>query len=96
MTTAASYARGDSSKALLEETIGANLDRAVAQFGDREALVSCAQDVRYTYAELGAAVDRLARGLVAARAWPGATAWGSGVPTAPSGRSCSTRPPSWA
>ena len=66
MTTAASYARGDSSKALLEETIGANLDRAVAQFGDREALVSCAQDVRYTYAEMGAAVDRLARGLAGA------------------------------
>ena len=27
-----SYARGDTSVAMLDETIGANLDRAVAQF----------------------------------------------------------------
>jgi fatty-acyl-CoA synthase len=66
MTTASSYARGGSSSPLLEETIGANLDRTVARFGDREALVSCAQERRYTYAELGAAVDRLARGLLGA------------------------------
>jgi fatty-acyl-CoA synthase len=61
-----SYARGDTSAAMLDETIGANLDRAVAQFGAREALVSCAQGRRYTYAELGAAVDELARALMAA------------------------------
>ena len=30
-----SYARGDTSAALLEETIGANLDRTVARFGVR-------------------------------------------------------------
>jgi fatty-acyl-CoA synthase len=61
-----SYARGDTSAAMLDETIGANLDRAVARFGDREALISCAQGRRYTYAELGAAVDELARALMAA------------------------------
>jgi fatty-acyl-CoA synthase len=61
-----SYARGDTSAAMLDETIGANLDRAVARFGDRDALISCAQERRYTYAELGAAVDELARGLMAA------------------------------
>jgi fatty-acyl-CoA synthase len=61
-----SYARGDTSVAMLDETIGANLDRAVARFGDREALISCAQGRRYTYAELGAAVDELARALLAA------------------------------
>jgi fatty-acyl-CoA synthase len=61
-----SYARGDTSAAMLDETIGANLDRAVAQFGEREALVSCAQGRRYTYAELGTAVDELARALMAA------------------------------
>jgi fatty-acyl-CoA synthase len=66
MTTASSYARGGSSAPLLEETIAANLDRTVARFGDREALVSWAQGRRYTYAELGAAVDRLARGLMGA------------------------------
>jgi fatty-acyl-CoA synthase len=61
-----SYARGDTSAAMLDETIGANLDRAVARFGDRDALISCAQGRRYTYAELGAAVDELARALMAA------------------------------
>src|SRR6185437_15349620 len=61
-----SYARGDTSAAMLDETIGANLERTVARFGDREALVSCAQGRRYTYAELGLAVDELARALMAA------------------------------
>ena len=61
-----SYARGDTTAALLTETIGANLDRTVSRFGDREALVSCAQGRRYSYSELGAAVDELARALMAA------------------------------
>jgi fatty-acyl-CoA synthase len=61
-----SYARGDTFTPLLEETIGANLDRAIERFGEREALVSCHQGIRYTYAELGAAVDELARALIGA------------------------------
>ncbi|HEY1569352.1 MAG TPA: AMP-binding protein [Solirubrobacteraceae bacterium] len=61
-----SYARGDTSAAMLDETIGANLDWAVAHFGDRDALISCAQGRSYTYAELGSAVDELARALLAA------------------------------
>jgi fatty-acyl-CoA synthase len=61
-----SYARGDTSAGMLDETIGANLERTVARFGDREALVSCAQGRRYTYAELGLAVDELARALMGA------------------------------
>ena len=61
-----SYARGDTSVPLLDETIGANLERAVARFGERDALISCAQGRRYSYAELGAAVDELARALIAA------------------------------
>jgi fatty-acyl-CoA synthase len=60
-----SYVRGETSTPLLEETIGANLDRAIERFGDREALVSCHQRVRCTYAELGAAVDEVARALMA-------------------------------
>ena len=92
--TAKSYARGASSVPLLEETIGANLDRTVARFGDREALVSCAQQRSYTYDEFADAVDQLARGLIARRPGSGATGWGSGAPTAPSGRWSSTRRPS--
>jgi fatty-acyl-CoA synthase len=65
-TTESSYARGTAETPLLEETIGANFDRTVERFGEREALVSCVQQLRYTYRELGMAVDELARGLIAA------------------------------
>ena len=62
---ALSYACGTSIVALLGETIGANFERTVARFGDREALVSCHQGLRFTYTELNAAVDDVARGLLA-------------------------------
>jgi fatty-acyl-CoA synthase len=68
---AGSHARGDVSVPLLEETIGDNLERTVARFGEREALVSCAQGIRLTYSELNAAVDQVARGLIAADVNPG-------------------------
>ena len=61
-----SYARGETSPALLEETIGGNLERIVAEHGDREALVEVASGRRWTYAELDADVTALARGLLAA------------------------------
>jgi fatty-acyl-CoA synthase len=61
-----SYARGETSTPLLEETIGSNFARAVERFGGRDALVSCAQGIRYSYAEMGAAVDELARALMGA------------------------------
>ena len=60
-----SYAHGAGAAPLLGETIGENLDRTIARVGDHDALVSVHQDVRYTYAELGEAVDRLARALLA-------------------------------
>jgi fatty-acyl-CoA synthase len=63
---AASHAQGLESVPLLEETIGANLDRTIERFGDRDALISCQQGRRYTYSELGGAVDELARALMAA------------------------------
>jgi fatty-acyl-CoA synthase len=66
MAAAASYAHGVSDVPLLGETIGANLERTVRRFGDREAVVSCHQAVRLTYAEFDAAVDRVASGLIAA------------------------------
>ncbi|MDQ1007491.1 fatty-acyl-CoA synthase [Streptomyces sp. V4I23] len=59
-----SYAHGTSGTALLGDTIGANLDRAVAAWPDREALVDVASGRRWTYAEFGAAVRLLARGLL--------------------------------
>ncbi len=60
-----SYLHGASQVPLLGETIGRNLDRTVAAFGDRDALVSVHQGVRQTYAEFHAAVSEIARGLLA-------------------------------
>ncbi len=61
----ASYASGTSDVPLLGETIGANLRRTVEQYGDRDALVEVQSGRRWTYAELGAEVDRVAKGLLA-------------------------------
>ncbi|MEU7278611.1 AMP-binding protein [Streptomyces sp. NPDC045431] len=61
-----SYAHGVSGTALLGDTIGANLARAVERFPDREALVDVPSGRRWTYAAFGAAVEELARGLMAA------------------------------
>jgi fatty-acyl-CoA synthase len=66
-----SYAHGTSTTPLLGETVGANLERAVAQYSDREALVVRHQDVSLTYAQLNEQVDRVARALVAYGLEPG-------------------------
>ena len=66
-----SYASGTSSTPLLGDTIGDNLDRTIERFPDREALVSVHQDLRYTYAQFGEAVDRAARAFIAAGIEPG-------------------------
>ena len=50
---------------LIHETIGDNLAATVARYPDNEALVVPYQDVRLTYAEFAAEVDRVARGLLA-------------------------------
>ncbi|CAL9633385.1 linear/branched/unsaturated fatty acid:CoA ligase LbuL [Streptomyces sp. enrichment culture] len=60
-----SYAHGTSTTPLLGDTIGANLDRAIAAHPDREALIDVPSGRRWTYAEFGAAVDEVARGLLA-------------------------------
>jgi fatty-acyl-CoA synthase len=64
MTTTLSYASGVGEAALLGMTIGDALDRTVTEFGDREALVSCHQRIRWSYADLAARVDELARALM--------------------------------
>ena len=60
-----SYASGVSEVPLLGETIGANLRRTVSRYGDRDALVEVQTGRRWTYAEFGAEVDLVARGLLA-------------------------------
>jgi len=59
-----SYASGTYPVALLGDTIGDNFDRTASQYGDREALVDVAAGRRWTYTELAADVDALARGLL--------------------------------
>jgi fatty-acyl-CoA synthase len=65
------YAHGAVSTPLLGETIGANLERTAARVPDRLALISRQQGLRWTYAELDAEVDRVARALLAAGLEPG-------------------------
>ncbi len=60
-----SYVHGTATVPLLGQTIGASLDRIAAQIGDRDALISCHQKTRFTYAELLDEVNRAARGLLA-------------------------------
>ncbi|MFF3544400.1 AMP-binding protein [Streptomyces platensis] len=60
-----SYACGTADRPLLGHTIGTDLTRTIARFGDREALVEVASGRRWTYTELGHAVDEVALGLLA-------------------------------
>ncbi|MGX1854517.1 AMP-binding protein [Streptomyces sp. NPDC055299] len=60
-----SYASGAAGRPLLGHTIGTDLTRTLARCGDREALVEVASGRRWTYTELGRAVDEVALGLLA-------------------------------
>jgi fatty-acyl-CoA synthase len=62
--TAPSYRSGTSDLPLLGETIGQTLERVAAAHAEREALVDLPSARRWTYAELDAEVDRVARGLL--------------------------------
>jgi fatty-acyl-CoA synthase len=61
-----SYSHGTSAVTLLGDTIGANLARTAARFGDRDALVDVPSGRRWTYVEFDQAVNRLTLGLDAA------------------------------
>jgi fatty-acyl-CoA synthase len=60
-----SYVSGTSDKALLGDTIDANLRAAVARFGDRDAVVDVATQRRLSYRDVDDAVEAVARGLLA-------------------------------
>ncbi|HEY7621350.1 MAG TPA: AMP-binding protein [Solirubrobacteraceae bacterium] len=64
--TAPSYSHGTFDTPLLGDTIGGHFERVAARFADRPALISRHQDVRMTYAELDAAIDAVASGLLRA------------------------------
>ncbi|MCV7101236.1 AMP-binding protein [Mycobacterium palustre] len=60
-----SYDAGPSYQPILEETVGVNFERTAADHPEVEALVDLKQGRRYTYAQLRAEIDVVARGLMA-------------------------------
>ncbi|AEV74671.1 acyl-CoA synthetase (AMP-forming)/AMP-acid ligase II [Mycolicibacterium rhodesiae NBB3] len=64
-TAAESHAAGPTDTPLLDETIGGNFERTASTYPDAEALVDVSGDRRWTYAELNAEIDCVARALMA-------------------------------
>jgi fatty-acyl-CoA synthase len=60
-----SYTHGTGTTPLLGDTIGRNLDRAIAAHPGRDALVDVTSGRRWTYGQLGRDVDRVALALAA-------------------------------
>ncbi len=60
-----SYDAGPTDTPILEQTIGENFERIARTYPDVDALVDVFQGLRFTYAELNAEIDIVARGLMA-------------------------------
>jgi fatty-acyl-CoA synthase len=60
-----SYDAGPTDTPILEQTIGENFERITRTYPDVDALVDVFQELRFTYAELNAEIDIVARGLMA-------------------------------
>jgi fatty-acyl-CoA synthase len=60
-----SYVHGVGAAPLIADTIGAALNGAAERWGDRDALVACHQQLRYSYRELRDEANRAARALIA-------------------------------
>jgi fatty-acyl-CoA synthase len=71
MDRALSWVEGAREPPLLEITIGQALDQAVECWGDSDAVVSVAQDVRWSWRELASRADAMAAGLLALGLEPG-------------------------
>jgi len=71
MTNAVSYVYGTSNQPLMYKTIGEAFDETVEKRGAKPAIVVRHQGINWTYAELGAAVDAFAAGLLALGLEPG-------------------------
>jgi fatty-acyl-CoA synthase len=66
-----SYVHGTSDVSLIGDTIGQHFDRAVARWGNHDALVVRHQGIKWSWSELKARVDDLAAGLLALGLEPG-------------------------
>src|SRR5690606_28648133 len=66
-----SHVKGPIQPPLIEHTIGAALALAAERWGDRDALVSAGQGIRWSFAELLERSDAFAAGLLALGLHPG-------------------------
>ena len=66
-----SYVHGPTGRPLVGQSIGAFLDQIAATHGDRDALVSFGQKIRWSYAQLKGHADQLAAGLLELGLVPG-------------------------
>jgi len=66
-----SYDQGSRETPLIEQTIGDFFDAMASRFPDNEALVSCHQQIRYTYRQLQQESTRLASALLELGVRPG-------------------------
>ena len=71
MATRISFVSGTGNKPLIYRTIGNALQMTTETYPENEALVSCHQNVRWTYRELMRHVDDLAAGFIALGLVPG-------------------------
>src|SRR5213592_1027481 len=66
-----SYVHGASGTPLIGDTIGVHFDKIVERHGERDALISRHQQLRWSYRELKERVDAFAAGLLALGLRPG-------------------------
>ena len=59
------HRRGRTDLPLIEQTIGDHFEATVRRIADRDALVMPHQDIRWSYRQFNAQIDRVARGLLA-------------------------------
>ena len=71
MKPAMSYVCGTSNQPLIYQTIGDAFDHTVERWGDREAVVVRHQGIRWTWRQLGEAIEAFAAGLLALDLQPG-------------------------
>jgi fatty-acyl-CoA synthase len=60
-----SYVHGVATTPLIADTLGGALNHGSERWGDRDALVACHQQLRYSNRELRDEADRAARALIA-------------------------------
>ena len=71
MNTVPSYVCGTTSQPLIYQTIGDAFDQSVWRWGEKEAIIVRHQGIRWTYQQLGEAVDAFAAGLLGLDLAPG-------------------------